>query len=228
MKRLMQLKIRLGIGNCTVLMCAELGHFFVTVLRPAYQALRKLNSKPSSQVTAVRLVNGQIVSDPVAVWEHWADYFEQLYQVDPPIVNLDAGSAKIPLPGPPINEDSPSLTEGKGDRCDCSNHRGITLLSILGKVLTYLLLSCIRDHLLSHQQPGQSGFTPEHHCQFGHGLLAAYIDRKKAFDTVHQESLWEILRLRGIRTTIIGLIASLYTGTEYYKVCRGLVELLSR
>ena len=87
------------------------GHFLVNDLRPAYQALRKLNSKPSSQVTAVRLVGGQIVSDPVAVRERWAEYFEQLYQVDPPTVNLDVGSAVIPLSDPPISEDPPSLAE---------------------------------------------------------------------------------------------------------------------
>ncbi|XP_069972530.1 craniofacial development protein 2-like [Penaeus vannamei] len=54
-------------------------HFLVNDLRPAYQAIRKVNSKPSSQVIAVPSVSGQIVSDPVAVRERWAEYFEQLY-----------------------------------------------------------------------------------------------------------------------------------------------------
>ncbi|XP_069993549.1 uncharacterized protein [Penaeus vannamei] len=43
-----------------------------------------------------------------------AEYFEQLYQVDSPKVNLYAGSAVIPLPDPPISEDPPSLTEVRG------------------------------------------------------------------------------------------------------------------
>ena len=51
-------------------------------------------------------------------------------------------------------------------------------------------------------------------------MLAAYIDLKKAFDTVRRESLWEILRLR-ISTRIIGHIASLYTGTESAVKCGG-------
>ena len=38
---------------------------------------------------------------------------------------------------------------------------------------------------------------------------------------MHRESLWEILRLRGIPTRIIGLIASLYTGTESAVKCGG-------
>ncbi|XP_069983198.1 LINE-1 retrotransposable element ORF2 protein isoform X3 [Penaeus vannamei] len=127
------------------------------------------------------------------------------------------------------------LWKGKGDRWDCSNHPGITLLNIPGKVLAHILLRRIRDHLLRHQRPEQPGFTPgkstidricalrvivERRREFGRGLLAAYIDLK-AFNTVHRESLWEILRLRGIPTRIIGLIASLYTGTESAVKCGG-------
>ena len=81
------------------------------------------------------------------------------------------------------------LRKGKGDR----NHRGITLLSEPGKVLARILLRCIRDHLLRHQRPEQSGFTPgkstidrilalrvivERRREFRRGLLAAYIDLK--------------------------------------------------
>ncbi|XP_069985570.1 uncharacterized protein [Penaeus vannamei] len=96
------------------------------------------------------------------------------------------------------------LWKGKGDQWDCNNHRGITRLSIPSKVLRR-----IRDHLLRHQRLKQSEFTPgksiinramalqvivERRCEFGRGLLAAYIDFK-AFDMVHWESLWEIFRL---------------------------------
>ncbi|XP_069993526.1 uncharacterized protein [Penaeus vannamei] len=52
------------------------------------------------------------------------------------------------------------LWKGKGDRWDCSNYRDITLLIIRGKVLVYILLRRIRDHLLRHQRLEQSGFTP--------------------------------------------------------------------
>ncbi|XP_069980130.1 uncharacterized protein [Penaeus vannamei] len=83
-------------------------------------------------------------------------------------------------------------------------------------------------------RPEQSGFTPgkstidhrlalrftvDRRCEFGRGLLAAYIDLKKVFNSVHQESLKEILRLRGIPTRIIGLIVSLYTSTESAVKC---------
>ncbi|XP_047492008.1 uncharacterized protein LOC125041210 [Penaeus chinensis] len=80
-----------------------------------------------------------------------------------------------------------------------------------------------------HQRPEQSGFTPgkftinciltlrvivERRREFGRGLFLAYIDLKKAFDLVHRELLWEILRLGGIPTQIIGLIANQYNGLD--------------
>ncbi|XP_069979447.1 uncharacterized protein [Penaeus vannamei] len=43
---------------------------------------------------------------------------------------------------------------------DCSNHQGITLLSIPGKFLAHILLRRIRDHLLRHKRPEKSRFTP--------------------------------------------------------------------
>ncbi|XP_069982160.1 uncharacterized protein [Penaeus vannamei] len=89
-------------------------HFLVNDFRPVYHTPRKLNSKPSSQVNAVRSVSSQIISGPVAVPERWDECFEQLYQVDRPAVNLYAGSVEIPLPDPPISEDPPSLTEVRG------------------------------------------------------------------------------------------------------------------
>ncbi|XP_069972499.1 uncharacterized protein [Penaeus vannamei] len=59
------------------------GHFLVNDLRPAYQALRKLNSKPSSRMVAV----------------------------DPRAFSLDESIVAITVLDPPINEDPPTLTE---------------------------------------------------------------------------------------------------------------------
>jgi hypothetical protein len=40
------------------------------------------------------------------------------------------------------------------------------------------------------------------------------VDFRKAFDSVHRGSLWELLRLRGIPEKIPGLICALYAGIE--------------
>ncbi|XP_069987669.1 uncharacterized protein [Penaeus vannamei] len=102
----------------------------------------------------------------------------------------------------------PSL-EGERDRWDCSIYSGITLLSIPGKIFAHILPKWIRNHLQRHQRPEQSGFTPdksikdhilmlrvivERRREFGRSLHAVYVDLKKAFDSVHRESLWEIMR----------------------------------
>ena len=51
------------------------------------------------------------------------------------------------------------LYKRKGNRQDCNNHRGISLLSIAGKILTRLLLNCLTDHL-------NQGLLPESQCVF--------------------------------------------------------------
>ena len=54
------------------------------------------------------------------------------------------------------------LWKGKGDRQDCNNFRGVMLLSVLGKVFAWIILRHrVRHHLLEHQYPEQSDFTPE-------------------------------------------------------------------
>ena len=53
------------------------------------------------------------------------------------------------------------LYKGKGDRRDCGNYRGISLLSVPGKIFARVLLDRIRPHLIQHQRPEQSGFTPK-------------------------------------------------------------------
>ena len=46
------------------------------------------------------------------------------------------------------------------------------------------------------------------------GLLAAYVDLCKAFDSVNRDALWRILGLRGVPPKLINLMPELYTGTE--------------
>ncbi|XP_069976414.1 uncharacterized protein [Penaeus vannamei] len=199
-------------------------------------------------------VDGWIISDHVGVRECWAEYFEQLYQVDPSAVCLDAQDVEIPVPDPPISEDPPTLTEIREVISKLKGGKAAGICDIPAELLKagalydlrclahlfcfypLTILERIRNHLPRHQRPEQSGFTPgkstidsiltlrvivERHHEFGCGLLAANIDLKKAFDSVHRELLWEILRLRGVPARIIRLIASVYTGTESAVKCGG-------
>ena len=86
------------------------------------------------------------------------------------------------------------IWKGKEDRQDCNNYREITLLSVAGKVLAYLLLMRVSSHLLKYQRPEQSVFTPgksttdrilairvlvERRRESRQGMLAVYVDLKK-------------------------------------------------
>ncbi|XP_069982670.1 uncharacterized protein [Penaeus vannamei] len=164
------------------------------------------------RVTAVRLLSRQIVSNPVAVWKCWAEYFEQLYQVDPLTVNLDAGSAVIPLPDPPISEDPSSSTEVRGAISKMKSGKEAGVCGTPAELLK------------ADVEPIAQGLHAvlaaiwRSKCEFGCELLAAYIDLKKVFDMVHQESLWEILRLRGIPARIIGCSGGL---SSFFPVSSG-------
>ena len=92
----------------------------------------------------------------------------------------------------------------------------------------------VRSHLLKNQRPEQSGFTSgklttdrilalrvlmERHREFGQGMLAAYVYLKKAFNSLHRKALWDLLRLHWSPAGTIGLLYSLYSGTESAVKC---------
>ena len=52
-------------------------------------------------------------------------------------------------------------------------------------------------------------------------MLAAYVDLKKAFDSVHRETLWDLMRLRGIPARIIGLLLACTSGLLSAVKCGG-------
>merc|ERR1712035_263168 len=86
-------------------------HFNANDLRPAYRALKKLRSKSPSQVSAIRTADGSLVSDMDGQRARWAEYFEQLYMVDPPSRQLLTTGLETLEVDPPMNETPPSLDE---------------------------------------------------------------------------------------------------------------------
>ena len=59
---------------------------------------------------------------------------------------------------------------------------------------------------------------------FRQGLLAAYVDLWKAFDSVNRDALWRILGLRGVPPKLNNLIFELYSGTESAARCGGTIS----
>ena len=102
------------------------------------------------------------------------------------------------------------LFKRKGNPQVCDNHRGISLLSIAGKILARVLLNRMNEHL------ERSGLLPESQCGFRKnrgtidmiftarqlqekcheqnvGLYMTFVGLTKAFDTVSREGLWKIM-----------------------------------
>jgi len=99
----------------------------------------------------------------------------------------------------------------KGDRSVCDNHRGISLLSVPGKIVARVILNRLTKHVSDRDilPESQCGFRAgrstmdmvftarqlqekcrEHQCD----LYAVFGDLTKAFDTVNRSALWKILR----------------------------------
>ena len=113
----------------------------------------------------------------------------------------------------------------KGDLRDCNNWRGITLLSVPGKVMAGIILNRIKDAVDEVLRQQQAGFRKGRSCceqifalrqiiekaiALDSNLLITFIDFKKAFDCVHRPSVWNILRSYGIPDKIIGIIQNFY------------------
>ena len=100
-----------------------------------------------------------------------------------------------------------SWYKNEGEKSDCSNYLGITLLSIAGKILPRVLLNRLIPPIAQEN-------TPEGQCRFRSnreivdvifalrqiqekcrkqimGLYATFVDLTKAFDTVSRDGLWK-------------------------------------
>ncbi|TWW53877.1 R2DM Retrovirus-related Pol polyprotein from type II retrotransposable element [Takifugu flavidus] len=113
----------------------------------------------------------------------------------------------------------------KGDRRVCSNYRGITLLSLPGKVYSGVLERRVRRIVEPRIQEEQCGFRPgrgtvdqlytlsrvfEAAWEFAQPVHMCFVDLEKAFDRVPRGVLWGVLREYGVSGPLIRAVRSLY------------------
>ena len=119
-----------------------------------------------------------------------------------------------------------AIYKRKGDKTECGNSRGISLLSVGGKIYARLLLLRLIEHVSEKVLPeSQCGFRKERSttdmtfvlrliqekCREQHrDLFAVFVDLSKAFDTVDRELLWEVLGKFGCPTKFIGVIRAFH------------------
>ena len=88
-------------------------HLKANDLRPTYRALKKLCSKSTSQLSAIRTADSCLISDGDGQISRWAEYFEQLFRVDPPSRQLQTAGLQMLNADPPIDETAPSIGDVK-------------------------------------------------------------------------------------------------------------------
>ncbi|KAK3506381.1 hypothetical protein QTP70_003644, partial [Hemibagrus guttatus] len=113
----------------------------------------------------------------------------------------------------------------KGDRRVCSNYRGITLLSLPGKVYSRVLERRVRPLVEPRIQEEQCGFQPSRGTldqlytlhrvlkgswEFAQPVHMCFVDLEKAFNRVPRGILWEVLWEYGVRGTLLRAVRSLY------------------
>ena len=159
---------------------------------------------------------------PAEVWKHGGDnLFSRLHQL---ITNAwEVGSV------PQAWKDASIVTiYKKGDRTDCGNYRGISLLSIAGKIFARILLNRLSTHITPEVVPEtQCGFRgnrstvdvifclrqlQEKCIEQDRPLYMVFVDFSKAFDTVGRTGLWQLLRKYGCPEKFTTMIEALHTG----------------
>ena len=143
-----------------------------------------------------------------------------------------------------------ALYKNKGSKADCGNYRGISLLSIAGKIFARVILN--RLITLSEQilPEAQCGFRPgrstvdmifavrqiqEKCIEQNRPLYSVFIDLTKAFDTVNRHALWIILERSGCPPKFLKIIQLFHTDmsgqvlasgniTEEFKITNGVKQ----
>ena len=109
----------------------------------------------------------------------------------------------------------------------CSNYRGISLLSVPGKIFNRVILNRLKNAVDPRLRDNQAGFRRNRSCtdqiatlriileqslEWRTPLYVNFIDYEKAFDSVDRNSLWKLLRHYGIPEKIVSLIRKSYEG----------------
>jgi hypothetical protein len=93
----------------------------------------------------------------------------------------------------------------KGDTTNCSNWRGITLLSVPSKVFSRIILNRIKDSIEMRLRKEQAGFRRHRSCvdlintlriileqstEWQNTLYLTFISFEKAFDSINRKVMW--------------------------------------
>ena len=113
----------------------------------------------------------------------------------------------------------------KGNLQECENWRGITLLPMASKVLSRIIVDRIQTGVDASLRNEQAGFRKgrgtvnqifilrnilEQANEWNATLYIHFVDFEKAFDSIHRNSLWTIMRKYGVPQKLIRMVKTLY------------------
>ena len=117
----------------------------------------------------------------------------------------------------------------KGDLSQCSNYRGISLMSIVGKLYNKLLQTRISPFLDPVLRKNQNGFRPHRgtleqvlsirriieglSVKGGSGVMT-FIDFSKAFDSINQSRMFKVCSAYGISSKVVQQISAMYIDSQ--------------
>ena len=102
------------------------------------------------------------------------------------------------------------LYKGKGERTECRNYRGISLLSVVGKIYAGILVDRVRRVIAGFINDEQGGFRSgrgvvdkifslnqigEKAREKKRSVYVGFVDLEKAYDRVNREALCQVLRV---------------------------------
>ena len=181
------------------------------------EAVRKLKSGKASgidNISAEFLKAAEVYISPFLV-----KLFNKIFNVG---VFPDAWSKSIIVP-----------IFKKGDASNPENYRGVSLLSVISKVFTYMLNKRLttwaeEEHKVCEEQAGfRKNYATTDHIftlismirksvyKSNNGkLYVAFIDFLKAFDTVNRDSLWFVLRNVYLSKKMIRMLQGIYSSVQ--------------
>ena len=128
------------------------------------------------------------------------------------------------------------IYKGKGDKGECKNYRGISLLSMPGKVYGRVLIEKVEGLTERFVREEQCGFRKGRGCvdqvfvmnqlieKFGSKgkvLYASFMDLEKAYDRVNRSAMWKVLEQYGVSGKLLQAVKSFYVESEAcVRVCR--------
>ena len=122
-----------------------------------------------------------------------------------------------------------SIYKRKGEKSDCSNYRGLSLLDVASKIFAKILLARFNKHVANVVLPeSQCGFRADRSTadmifvcrqlleksrEQRVPLSIAYVDLQEAFDTVNREALLQVVKRFGCPPIFVSMLRALHTGT---------------